>query len=62
MPDFQSTLIFNIRILYWHIQLEQGKKWPTILFNDYHYQNYLADGWFCVYCWFGKSLNNKEYK
>jgi hypothetical protein len=62
MPDFQSTLIFNIRILYWHIQLKQDKKWPTILFNDYHYKNSLQDSWFAVYCWFGKSLNNKEYK
>jgi hypothetical protein len=57
-----SNLIFNIRILYWHIQLEKDQKWPAIIFNDYHYQNYLKDGWFSIYCWFGKSLNNKEYK
>ena len=62
MSDFQSTLKFNIRILYWHIQLEKEKKWPTIIFNDYHYRTYLREGWFAVYTWFGKSLNNKEYK
>ena len=62
MGNFESTLRYNFRILYWHFQFEKNQKWPTVIFNDYHYRNYLEDGWFAVYAWNSKSLNNKEYK
>lgn len=31
-----SNLIFNLRILFWHIQIERGRWCPTISFNSYH--------------------------
>lgn len=31
-----SNLIFNLRILFWHIQIERGRWYPTISLNSYH--------------------------
>lgn len=40
----------NIRILWWHLQI--SKEWrPKLLFNKYHWDNKLSDGWFKVYEW-----------
>lgn len=31
-----SNLIFNLRILFWHIQIERGRWYPTVSANPYH--------------------------
>lgn len=31
-----NNLIFNLRILFWHIQVERGRWYPTVSANPYH--------------------------
>jgi hypothetical protein len=42
----------NIRIIYWHLQLERGKCLPKICYNDYHRQTKLENGWFQIHNFF----------
>jgi hypothetical protein len=35
MPSM-SNLVFNLRVLFWHVQVERGRWYPTISFNGYH--------------------------
>ena len=56
-----SNLWINIRLLYWHLQIEDRwkGKW-SVSFNNVHWGNRLEDGWFEVYHWKGKYIKKNK--